>query len=294
MAGRKKRRKIKIVILIIEFIIIILFIFGLKYYKPHTYHLDLQEPNQEDVLSEQDEQIASITYKLPAGDLYILEYKDIVNLENVLTELEEKINIKGKQRTFYATNLGEVIVNGGNYGYVIDADAEIAQLKEDMELNKSVIREPIYKETEFSNVNNGLGENYIEIDVSRQHLWYYIDNELFLDTDCVTGKMTKDRYTPEGVYLLSYKQKNKVLRGEKDKYGNYEYESPVSYWMPFNGGIGLHDATWRKTFGDDIYINNGSHGCINLPYNKAKAIYEKIDKQTPIVVYYSEPYELTE
>ena len=73
------------------------------------------------------------------------------------------------------------------------------------------------------------------------------------------------------------RERNRVLRGTKQPNGKYEYESPVSYWMPFNKGIGLHDASWRSTFGRDIYINSGSHGCINLPTGFAGSLYSQID-----------------
>jgi erfK/ybiS/ycfS/ynhG family protein len=59
----------------------------------------------------------------------------------------------------------------------------------------------------------------------------------------------------------------------------------VSYWMPFNGNIGLHDATWRSKFGGNIYVKNGSHGCINLPKNKAAELFAKIQKGCPVVVH---------
>lgn len=75
------------------------------------------------------------------------------------------------------------------------------------------------------------------------------------------------------------------MRGEKLPDGKYEYQSHVNFWMPFNGGIGLHDATWRSKFGGDIYVTNGSHGCINLPKDKAEKIYDIIDKNMPIIVY---------
>ena len=55
--------------------------------------------------------------------------------------------------------------------------------------------------------------------------------------------------------------------------------------MPFNMNIGMHDATWRNSFGGNIYINNGSHGCINLPLETAKTIYSYIDTFFPIIVY---------
>ena len=55
--------------------------------------------------------------------------------------------------------------------------------------------------------------------------------------------------------------------------------------MPFNGGIGLHDATWRSQFGGNIYVSNGSHGCVNLPYKVAEIIFNNIDGNMPIVCY---------
>ena len=85
--------------------------------------------------------------------------------------------------------------------------------------------------------------------------------------------------TPGGVFGLTYKTRNAVLRGTN-------YETPVSYWMPFNGNIGMHDANWRSSFGGDIYQTNGSHGCINMPVNKAKEIYGYVEKNMPVVCYY--------
>jgi lipoprotein-anchoring transpeptidase ErfK/SrfK len=84
--------------------------------------------------------------------------------------------------------------------------------------------------------------------------------------------------TPKGVYRLKYKQKNTVLRGE-------DYAVPVTFWMPFNGGVGLHDASWRSVFGGSIYETNGSHGCVNMPYNVAKPIFDNIDVNTPVICY---------
>ena len=65
-----------------------------------------------------------------------------------------------------------------------------------------------------------------------------------------------------------------------------DYESPVTYWMPFNGGIGLHDATWRSRFGGSIYYYSGSHGCVNLPYSAAADIYSIVEAGMPVVCYW--------
>ena len=59
----------------------------------------------------------------------------------------------------------------------------------------------------------------------------------------------------------------------------------MKYWMPFNGNIGLHDASWRDAFGGHIYYMKGSHGCINLPTQKAAEIYDQVEKGEAVVVY---------
>ena len=98
--------------------------------------------------------------------------------------------------------------------------------------------------------------------------------------------MSTGNITPTGVYSLTYKTKNAVLRGPG-------YASPVSYWMPFNGDIGMHDATWRSAFGKTIYKYDGSHGCVNVPYECAEAIFNNIEVGTPVIAYYREPVTLT-
>lgn len=59
-----------------------------------------------------------------------------------------------------------------------------------------------------------------------------------VESDFVSGNLAKGWGTPAGSYPLAYKQKNAVLKGEN-------YRTPVNYWMPFNNGIGMHDAKWR-------------------------------------------------
>ena len=70
----------------------------------------------------------------------------------------------------------------------------------------------------------------------------------------------------------------KTLNGEN-------YSSDVSFWMPYCGNVGMHDASWRSTFGGNIYKRNGSHGCVNLPYAAAKTIFENIAAGYPVLVY---------
>ena len=81
-----------------------------------------------------------------------------------------------------------------------------------------------------------------------------------------------------GIYPITFKKRNYTLVGEG-------YSSPVSYWIPFNKNVGLHDASWRSYFGGNIYKTNGSHGCVNLPTSVAKKIYKNVKKGEPVIVY---------
>ena len=134
---------------------------------------------------------------------------------------------------------------------------------------------------------NDIGSTYIEVDLSNQHLYYYQDGAVILESDFVSGNMSyADRQTHEGIFRLYSKSSPAVLKGPKLPNGKYEYETPVTFWMPFDGGIGFHDANWRSNFGGDDYLTNGSHGCINMPYDNAAALYSMINYDVPIVCFY--------
>lgn len=176
---------------------------------------------------------------------------------------------------FEATGIGKVTVPAKNLS--IDKDAEINRIKSELGTATSHDHIPMY------NIN--IGGTYIEIDIARQHVWLYKDGVCIMDTDCVTGNKG-NHDTHEGYFFLTGKMTNKILHGYNDD--GSEYNSFVEFWMPFDGGIGLHDASWRYgVFGGDIYLTHGSHGCVNLPRDAAEKIYNTIDFNTPIIVYYS-------
>ena len=130
-----------------------------------------------------------------------------------------------------------------------------------------------------------IGDTYVEIDMGEQNVYVFVDGECVIETPCVTGRMTKGRITPEGMYAIRYKQRNRTLTGYNPD-GSVSYRSPVKYWMPFNRGIGLHDASWRWKFGGEIYKRSGSHGCVNLPGENARKIYDIVYTGMPVICYY--------
>lgn len=130
---------------------------------------------------------------------------------------------------------------------------------------------------------NPYEQSCIEISIPEQHVYVYLGAVPVVDSPCVTGKVSNGTITPVGDYKLQAKVPEKTLKG-KNVDGS-EYESFVHFWMPFNYGYGLHDATWRKNFGGEIYKTGGSHGCVNLPLAKAQEIWNIVYVGMPVHVH---------
>lgn len=178
------------------------------------------------------------------------------------------------------TSYGKTVsITGGSYGYKINPAKEAATLVSLIKNGEQTSREPEYSQKGASRTGNDYGNTYVEINLTAQHLYFYVKGKLVVQSDFVSGNAAKGWSTPAGAYSITYKQRNATLKGQG-------YATPVSYWMPFNGGIGLHDANWRKTFGGTIYKTNGSHGCVNLPPAVAKTIYENISAGDPVLCYH--------
>ncbi|MDF2886844.1 MAG: ErfK/YbiS/YcfS/YnhG family protein [Lacrimispora sp.] len=195
-----------------------------------------------------------------------------------------KYDTAGKARPFKAADGRDLSVSGA-YGWQMNQEAETQALIAMIKSGQSQERTPQYS-LAAADRNVDWGGNYVEADMAAQHVYMYQNGSVIWDSPCVTGNVSKKLTTPEGIYTLNYKQTDRVLRGEKKPDGTYEYESHVDYWMPFNGGIGFHDASWRSKFGGSIYQTGGSHGCINLPPQKAKALYELIYTGIPVICHY--------
>ncbi len=198
--------------------------------------------------------------------------------------LKDKYDTKGVQTWISADGTQKSMPTA--YGYYIDLAGETAALTANIQSLQSVVRQPVYSSTAAQAAMPQWGNTFVEIDISSQHAYFYQDGNCVWESPVVTGTATDpERATPTGIFSLNYKQTNRVLKGPVDKKtGKPSYESHVDYWMPFNGNIGLHDASWRSSFGGSIYVNNGSHGCINLPKDCAQALYGLINKGTVIVV----------
>ncbi len=116
---------------------------------------------------------------------------------------------------------------------------------------------------------------YIVVSISNQTLKYYEYDKLVLSSNVVTGINGK---TPIGTFKVLNKATDIILKGK-------DYKSFVNYWIAFKGAaFGFHDASWRSNFGGNIYKYNGSHGCVNMPYNKVRQLYNMVAVGTPVYI----------
>jgi tetratricopeptide (TPR) repeat protein len=199
-------------------------------------------------------------------------------VHDYIAALSEKYDTTGRTRSFM-TSSGEAIqIGGGDFGRTINRAKEAESLIWDIKEGRTIIKEPAYSQRVFSHGGSDIADTYVEIDMTKQYIWFYKNSSLIVEGDIVTGNIKAGHKTPKGVYSLKYKTKNVVLRGPG-------YAAPVDFWMPFNGGIGIHDASWRSKFGGNIYKTDGSHGCINCPYNVAREIYNNIEPGVPVICY---------
>lgn len=200
--------------------------------------------------------------------------------------LASKYNTAYSTRKFTTARGDTVNVKGGSYGWIINKDKEYEQLMKDIKSGKEITREAVWSAKGKGLENSGVGTTYAEVDLTNQHMYFIKDGKVALESDVVTGNPNKGNATPQGMYSVTYKQKDRVLRGTKKPDGTYEYESPVKFWMPFNGGIGFHDASWQSSFGGERYKTNGSHGCVNMPTEKAAKLYDLIEAGMPVICYF--------
>lgn len=209
------------------------------------------------------------------GNLAVDEEKQDAYIE----WLAEEYDTYGKVREFQTTRGEVVAIQGGTYGNQLHKKAEKAYLKEAFARKAKEEHEPEYIKKAWVQGKDDIGDTYIEIDITNQTMYYYVEGECIVETPIVTGNMMRKRETPAAVCYIYAKQKNRILRGPG-------YASHVNYWMPVKGGIGIHDAAWRKEFGGDIYKTDGSHGCINTPYEAVEKMFELAPVGTPVIMFY--------
>lgn len=204
---------------------------------------------------------------------------NIPKVEEYVKYLSSKYDTFKTTRDFQTTGLGIARVSGGIYGWMTDVKSTTDELVKALEQTKTVTLKPVYRLEGYRRETNDIGNSYIEIDLARQYMWMYRDGQKVLETPIVSGNPNQGNATPTGTQKIWAKETNRILKGET-------WESHVDYWMPFDWtGCGLHDSVWRSTYGSQIYLTNGSHGCVNTPPSIMPTLYSNAFYNMPVIVY---------
>lgn len=208
------------------------------------------------------------------GD-FLLDDEKIKEFVHELCTEYDTYTLPRKYKTYKGK---EVLIDFQLKSTLLNEEKECDYLVEAIHNSTKEVHEPAYLFMGFVRGKNDVGDTFIEVDISEQKLYFVKDGELFLETDVVTGNPNKGWSTPKMLCYIYSMSKNVVLRGEG-------YASPVDYWIPVYQGIGLHDASWQSAFGSDVYLTNGSRGCVNLYIDDAKKVYDNAYIGLPVIIY---------
>ena len=186
----------------------------------------------------------------------------------------------GLEHEFTTSTGATITLEGGDYGWCINRDNTTDDLIAAIKAGQVTTLEPQYLYKGVDRGINDIGDTYAEVCIESQTMWVYKDGQLMNESAIVSGNESTGFSTPNGgVYAVDAKKADADFP---------TWGITVAYWLPFVDGAGIHPATWRSSFGGDIYKTNGSHGCINAPMEAAAAAFDALEIGYPVVVYYSE------
>lgn len=210
-----------------------------------------------------------------------------VKLRKYIADIAHATDTYAKERKFNATDIGEITVPGGIYGWQMNVDKTMDNLLAMMDKGKSGKVEIVYNHEGNIRKKDDIGDTYIEVDISRQTLWLYKKGKLVIKAPVVTGRARERKYaTPVGVNKVWSREKDRYLRGISPN-GN-KYATHVNYFMPIGWtGSGIHDLAKRTEFGGNVYTYNGTYSCIALSVKDMKTVFDNTPYLTPVVTYES-------
>ncbi len=123
------------------------------------------------------------------------------------------------------------------------------------------------------------GSKRILVDRSDQKLYAYEGETLFMEQDISTGHDLTP--TPRGTFKIFRKTPSRYMQGPVPGISEDEYDLPGVPWDLYftKQGGALHGAYWHDNFGQQW-----SHGCVNLPIDKARELYEWAELGVPVTV----------
>lgn len=241
-----------------------------------------------------------ITITLTFGDESVIidkdQIKDWLSLDKDLNIVFDKEKIKdfvkdfsltyetmGQSRDFINSYDKEIVVSGGDYGYWVDITEEIDTIINNIKSCQDVTREACYLQKSAGYGDSELGDSYIEISLTDQHLFAYNQGQLITDCDIISGLNTSSKKTPSGIYRMRFMMTNYT-------FNRSNFNRTVSYWMVFWGSspetnVGIISCDWRNDFGGSTYLSSGTDGSILINMDSSKIIYNELPNDIPVIIY---------
>ncbi len=201
----------------------------------------------------------------------------------------------------FLTTRGDVVtIDKNSFGKCIDKEVEAAYLKEAFIAGLRVTHTPTYTNTSLNDDEDGVGDTYVEIDLSEEMLYYYDDGDIIIESPFTMGDLSEEVEIPECICYVYDKEKDRLVRGN-------DYSVHVDYWIPVIGSIGIHDAIWSEEWEEefydeydeeydeeyeeewseeDIYDYAEFYGYINIPHETMEELYDLVKTDTPVVMFY--------
>lgn len=177
-------------------------------------------------------------------------------IENVIKEY----STIGSERAITLSSGKTINVKGGNFGDTVDISKEADKVVKLIKKHRERSRIPIMTgdETRIESADNtGIGNTYLEIDLSKNKLNYIKNGKSFLFFDILTGgKDVSNEWTlsntssktPTGVYTIKNKSKDFTVKQLLSDKGKYFYTNKVNYYLSiypklYGRKIGICDTT---------------------------------------------------
>jgi lipoprotein-anchoring transpeptidase ErfK/SrfK len=226
-------------------------------------------------------------YNQDKSKTYLDTAIDQAQIKSYVQGVANQINISPVNEKIIIANGTKSKEREGKNGLAVDEDAInnalINSIQANSDLSMAIPANTVQYKTEYNEVVALGYAKYIEVSLSSQHLWAYQDGQVVYSSPLTSGATGAGFPTATGLFSIYYKTTNTHLDGRP--FG-YNYNVFVQFWMPFHADYGLHDASWRSSFGGQDYYYGGSHGCVNLPYATAAFLYSWSEVGTPVWVHY--------
>ena len=199
-------------------------------------------------------------------------------MNDYLETISQKVTVSKSDKTILDTT-GQII-NEGHDGQTMDKIKLFTDIENNLIsgqtspiITASVVIIPKITKTVKAEFTPGdYYGRYIEVDLARQTLFAYDNNQLVKQFLISSGTATHPTIT--GTFYVYSKSRVTEMKGEG-------YDLPGVQWVSWwHGDYSIHGTYWHHNFGHPM-----SHGCINASDDDAKWVYNWDSVGTPVWVH---------